>query len=787
MSPLDTKLLRDLWAMKGQAVAIALVIAVGVSLLVMMTGLVNSLDETRNAYYERYRLADVFAPVKRAPERLIDELAELPGVTAVESRVKGSALIDLDGLAVPIRALALSLPDFGEPALNDIYLTDGRRIEPGRAGEAVLLRGFANAHDLRPGDRLSVTMNGARRILDIVGLAQSPEFLYTTAPGEVVPDDARYAVIWMSRTALAAAYDMEGAFNEALMKLGRGASEAAVLAAADRLLDANGGQGAYGLVDLASNRFISEEIDSLRGTAAGVPPVFLAVAAFLLYIAVSRIVEREREQIGLIKAFGYSDLETGWHYFKLIVVIACLGAALGCLLGIGLGRAMIGAYQPYFKFPFLVFELDPAAFVIGFAVSVLAASAGGLVVLRRVFALTPAVAMRPPAPPDYSRTFDLGATFRRVLDQPSRMVARRIARQPLRMAGATVGIAAGMALPVAMLSVMEGFDYTTEVNFAILDRSDAMVTLVQPSAPRVLHELASQDGVISVEGVRYVPVILRHGLEEHRTTVIGLGEQPVLNRALDRQMRPIDMPKRGIVLSKGVADLLDTGVGERVTVEVREGRRPVLELPVAAVAEVLLGSPTYMDLDALNRALREGDRVSTAFLRIDGERSDAVYQTLKDMPMVAGVSRKEETRAALAKIMDEGAGRVRYVMAAIAAIITFGVVYNSARIAFSERARDLASLRVIGFTRGEAAYVLLGELAVVVLAALPLGGLFGYYLIGLMAEGFSTEIYQVPAVFAPQAYGLAVLAVTLSAAVSGLLVKRDLDRADLVAVLKTRE
>lgn len=787
MNPLDRKLLRDLWRMKGQATAIALVIAVGVSLLVMMTGLVNSLDETRKAYYERYRLADVFVPAKRAPDRLLQRLADISSVTAVEGRVTGSALIELEGLDVPVRAQALSLPDYGEPVLNDIYLTAGRRLDTSRTSEIILLRSFALAHSLQPGDSLAVTMNGARRTLDIVGLAQSPEFLYTTAPGEVVPDDSRFAVFWMSRTALGAAYDMEGAFNEALIKTGHGANEAAVIAAADRLLGAYGGLGAYGLEDQASNRFIVEEIAGMRGSSRGVPPVFLGVAAFLLYIAVSRIVQSEREQIGLIKAFGYSDFEAGWHYFKLVLAIAMGGALLGCLMGIGLGRAMVGMYQPYFKFPFLVFELDPASFVIGTGVSVLTASAGGLFVLRQVFALTPAVAMRPPAPPDYSRSLDFGASLKRLLDQPTRMVLRRIQRQPLRMAGAAIGVAAGMALPVAMLSVMEGFDYAMEVNFAVIDRSDAMVTLVQPSAARVTHEIAAVDGVIEVEAVRFVPVILRHGLNDHRTSVIALDDEPQLNRAVDVSLQPIEMPHQGIVLSKGVANLLEIGSGDSLIVEVREGRRPTFEVPVAGIAEVLLGSPTYMDLDVLNRALREGNRVSAVFLQIDEAKSGEVYRTLKDMPMVAGVSLKGDTRSALKKVMDEGAGQVRYVMAAIAAIITFGVVYNSARIALSERSRDMSSLRVIGFTRGETAYVLLGELAIVVLLALPLGGLFGYYLIGLIAEGFSTEIYQVPALFAPQAYGLAVLTVVASAIVSGWLVKRDLDRADLVAALKTRD
>ncbi len=787
MSPLDRKLLRDLWRIKGQAVAIGAVIGVGVLMLVMMTGLVTSLEETRRAYYERYRLADVFAPVTRAPDRLIADLAAISGVSAVEGRVTGSALIDLPGLDLPLQARAVSLPDFGGPRLNDVYLSAGRRLDSGHSSEILLLHSFANAHGLKPGDTLSATMHGARRSFRIVGLAQSPEFLYTTAPGELAPDDSRFGVIWMSRTALAAAYDMEGAFNQALLSLGPGAEPAAALDAVDRLLAPYGGLGAYGLEDQESNRFVSEEISGLRTTSKGVPPIFLAVAAFLLYIVISRMVQSEREQIGLMKAFGYTNVEVGAHYLKLILAIAVGGALAGCLAGIAAGRALIGVYLEYFKFPLLVFRLDPESFVIGVAVSVLAASAGGLIVLRGVFALTPATAMRPPAPPDYSRARRVGRFLNRLLDQPSRMVLRRLTRQPGRMAGAVIGIAAGMALSAAMISILSGFDRTLALTFDVIDRSDVTVTFTDALSDKTILELQRMQGVIEVEPIRIIPAVLRNGLKSYRGAVNGLVAEPRLNRAVDKNVTTIAMRREGVILATALADILDIAPGQTLTVEVREGRQPVLDIPVIGIAETLLGSPAFMELEALNRALREPNRVSGAYLRVDAAHSQSVYRRLKDMPAVAGVSLKADARDAFQKLMDTGAGAMRYIMAAIAAVITFGIVYNAARIAYAERARDLASLRVIGFTRGEVAFVLLGELAAITLIALPTGALLGYYLSFGIAAGFSTDLYQIPAVFTPESYGTAALAVIAAAVASGWLVKRDIDRADLITALKTRE
>ncbi len=787
ISPLDRKLVRDLWRVKGQAMAIAMVIALGVLMLVMMDGLVNSLEETKRAYYERYRLADVFAPVKRAPNHLLAEIAKIPGVASVEGRISGRALINMPDITVPLSAQAVSLPGFGAPRLNDIYLASGRNLDPDHEDEILLLEGFAKVHNLMPGDELSATMNGARRTFKIVGLAQSPEFLFSAPPGEFMPDDARFAVIWMSESALAAAYDLNGAFNEALLSLSRNANLPEITAHVDRLLASSGGFGAYGLQDQVSNRFIFEEIKGLKVSNRVVPPIFLAVAAFLLYIVVSRMIHSEREQIGLLKAFGYSSLEVGSHYFKFILAIAIGGALLGCLLGVLSGRSLLVVYQAYYKFPFLVFQIEPATFFVGFAVSVLSASVGGIFVLRQVFALTPAAAMRPPTPADFSKSAKFGKIAKTLLDQPSRMVIRLLIRQPGRAAGAIIGISSGMALSVAMIGVMGSFDRTLDLNFSIIDRSDVTVSFVHPLLDKTLYELQSMDGVIEVEPFRSIPVVLRNGFNSYRGGISGIIELPRLNRAVDANFKPISLQKGGIILGGTLAQILKISPGENLRIEVLEGRRPILSVPVVGIAETLIGSPAYMELSALNKALKEPNRVSGAYLRIDTDKSEAIYRAIKNMPSVAGVSLKSQAQAAFKKLIDSGAGAIRYIMAAIAGIITFGIVYNSARIAFSERARDLASMRVIGFTKGEAAFVLLGELALITLVALPVGSVLGYYLSFALSAGFSTDLYQIPTIFDPENFGSASIAVLAAAAVSGWLVKRDIDGIDLVSTLKTRE
>ncbi len=787
VSPLDRKLLRDLWRIKGQATAIAFVIATGVLLQVMMSGLVASLTETRRAYYERNNLAQVFAPAVRAPDMALGQLAAIPGVATVTGRVVGRALIDIPGDPVPIQSQAVGLPDSGPQRLNTVYLTDGRLPAENRRDEALLLSGFAAAHGYGLGDDISVTMNGSRRSIRITGLAQSPEFLFVAAPGEMVPDPARYGVIWMRRSALAAAYDMRGAFNQALLTLSRGASEEAVIDAVDRVLEPWGGTGAYLRKDLVSDRFVSEEIEGLATMSRAVPPLFIAVAAFLLYIVVNRIVQAEREEIGLLKAFGYTDREVGAHYVKLLLLIAGAGAVLGCLLGVLAGRAMIPIYTTFYNFPFLVFRPDPVAFVIGVLASLTAASAGSIFVLQRIFALAPAEAMRPPAPADYSKSVTFTGPVGRRLDQPTRIVLRGLARSPWRAMALSAGIAGGMALASGMTTIYGAFDRMMEQSFSVIDRSDATVFFHSPLGEKAAFELARIPGVMAVEPFREVAATLRHERRENRGSVSGLIAEPEMTRAIDDRLAPIPLPARGLVLGEALADILEVGPGDVLSVEVHEGRQPVLEVPVTRVARTLIGAPAYMQLGALNAAMSEPGRISGAHLRVDEARAGAIYRRLKDMPSVAGVSVAENARDSLQKLMDQGAGSARYIMGAVAFIITFGIVYNAARIAQNERARDLASLRLMGFSKGETAFVLLGELAIITLVALPVGSLAGYGLSFLIARGFSSELYQIPAYFDPFSHGFSAGFIVVAAAVSGLLVERDLNRMDLVAVLKSRD
>ena len=787
ISALDRKLLRDLMGMKGQALAIAFVIAGGVSVHLVAAGMLSSLEETRRAYYERYRFADLWAPVVRAPNSLIAEIRAIEGVQAAETRVRAPALFDMPGMEEPATGEIFSLPDAGEPSVNQIYLLRGRLPQPGRRDEAVVLESFAVAHELEIGDTVPATIYGGRETLSVVGIALSPEHVYAIAPGQLVPDDRLYGVLWMGRDALAEAVNQEGAFNETVVRIAYGANESGVIDALDALLEPYGAPGAYGREEHISDAFITSEIDSLRTMGNVLPPIFLLVAAFLVNVVISRLIATERTEIGLMKAFGYSDLAVVAHYMKLVAVVGVLGLVIGGGLGLYMGRLLAGVYTDYYRFPLFLFEADPRVYALVVGITAAAVGGGAAFAVRRAATIVPAEAMMPPPPPDYSKALGAQVTSLKVLDQQTRMILRQIVRFPSRAAFTSVGVAVSGALLIGTLFFIDSIDEMITVYFNVANRHDVQVSFVEPRSRSAYFELLRAPGVLDAEPYRSVAVRLRHGHLEERAGLTGLPLDATLSRMIDTSAAPVVPPPGGLVLSRDLADKLRVDAGATLIVEVTEGRRPVLDVPVAAVTTTFIGSGAHMLIDDLNRLLHEGPVVSGAYLTVDSAATDALYTELKGLPAVASVGLQRVAQRNFTELMDQNIGMSIWIYTIFAGLIAIGVVYNSVRISFAERQRELASLRVLGFSRAEVSYLLLGEIAFLTLLALPVGAALGTALAWSLAQAMSSDLFRMPFVINPPTYGYAGIVVIVVTAVSGLLVRRQLDRMDLVAVLKSRD
>jgi putative ABC transport system permease protein len=786
MRMLDRKLFRDLRRMWAQALAIALVLASGVATFVLASGAYQSLDETRAAYYLRYRFADVFAEVRRAPKSVVGQVQAIDGVATAEARITHLALMDVDGLAEPASALALSIPDFAEPRLNLLHLRQGRLPERDHPDEVTVNEGFAKAHRMHIGSTFKALLNGKKRELRIVGIALSPEFIYALGPGDLMPDDRRFAVLWMSEKALSALFDLDGAFNSLSIKLLPGASQTQVIKDVDDLLARYGGTGAFGRADQLSHAFLDAELRQLDALRRVMPPIFLLVSAFLINITLSRMIALEREQIGLLKALGYGSLAVASHYIKVVLVIMSVGICIGFIAGAWLGKGLTRLYGDFFHFPFLIFRHDPEVYAIAGLVSVAAAVIGALKSVREAVALAPAIAMQPPAPARYRKFLARRAKASMPVSQLTVMALRHMARRPLRAGATSVGIAMAVGLLVTALLSFDSVEQMVEVAFFRTDRQHATLTFTDHKPARASQEVERLPGVMRAEPYRSVAVRLRHEHRSRQVSIIGKRKDMDLSRVLDRDNRPVHLPPYGLVINERIAQLLKVRPGDVLEVEILEGRRGVRSVPVVDVIKSYFGLTAFMDLEAMDR-LMFGSQLTGVHIAYDTLHERALFSAIKSTPGIGSIALQ---RHALARFRETIAQNINYsvtIYVTLAVIIAFGVIYNSARIQFSEHARELASLRVLGFSRTEVSRVLLTELVLLTLIAIPLGWIIGYGFGWLLIQAFSSDLYRVPFTIERATYAKASLVVLAATAASALIVRRRVNSLDLIAVLKTRD
>jgi putative ABC transport system permease protein len=786
VSALDHKAWHDLGRMRGQSAAIAALVACAMGAWVSTGITERAMRRTRDVYYAEQRFADVFATVRRAPEPVAARLAALPGVAEVETRVVSSGRLELpDGHGA--RAVFVSLPDRAPARLNRLSVRAGRALLPDERGAVLVTEGFASANGLVPGSTLAAVVNGKRERLRIAGVALSPEFVYAIGPGMVLPDDRSFGVVWMARADLGAGAGLEGAFNAVAMRLGPGAAEAQVTAAVDRLLDPWGGAGAHGREDQVSNRYLTNEIMELRAIAVVVPALFLGIGAFLLSVIVSRLVAAQRQQIGMLKAIGYSDLAIAAHYAKLVGAVVLAGTGAGALLGLWLGGALARMYASFFRFPFLVYADAPAVLAAGAGLSFVAALAGVAGAVRRAARLPPAEAMRPEPPAPFTGTRLERLLPARRLPPAWKMVLRNLSRRPVRAATSALGIAAAIAVMVLAGALADGLRHVLRLNFEVARREDAVVAFADPSGRDALTELRALPGVRAVEPFRHVAATLRHGTRTYRTELTGLEPGAVLWRVVDVRGRVIPVPPGGLVLSSQLARILGVAAGEDVLVRVHEGRRPVLTLPVAALVDDFVGVSATASLDVLDASLGDGALATGALVALAPGAAAAFEARAAERPRVSGVTLAARARASMDELIATFMDGAVAALSGFALVLAAGVVYNAARVAHAERARELATLQVLGFTEGEVWRILAGELGALVLLAVPLGCGLGVGLVALATRAMSSDLFRLPVIISPGTWLAAVGTVLAASAVLIVLARRWVARVDLVEVLKARE
>lgn len=788
MRALNRKLLRDLWSLKGQVVTIALVIASGITSFIALRGTYESLEACRAAYYERFRLADVFARVKRAPESLLPRLEAVDGVALVETRLAEEVTLPLPGMAHAAYGRLLSLPNGREPQLNALSLVAGRLPARGQDDEVVLLEAFADAQRLSPGARVPAVVNGKLRQLKAVGVATSPEFVYAIRPGAMVDDPKRYAVLWMRRAAMAAAFDLSGCFNDVSVRLQRGANEASVIQRLDKILEPYGADGAYPRKLQLSNRILTDELKQLATLSAMIPIVFLAVAAFLVNLVLGRLIRLQRHELATLKAVGYQNQEIGRHYLGLVAVVMAPGTALGLAGGSWLGSVVTHAYGSVFRLPDLSFSTTPPLATLAVLSGSLAAGTGAWLAVREATRLPPAEAMRPPAPANYRRRRWERPGLATLLGPSALMVLREVLRRPLRTLLSSFGMAGAVALLILGRFGWDSINHYFDTVFRREQRQDLMISFSAPVAPRAASELARWPGVLRAEGMRAVPVRARFQQRMRNSVLLGVPPQHTLRGLLNRRGQLQELPQHGVLLTKTLAEVLGLRLGDRVGLELLQGDRRTVWPTVTGLLDEASGLQVYAPAALVAELAGDEGALSSVLVRVDPRARPEIERRLRESPHVIDVS---DARGDMQRLRETNASFIdlwTVVSVALSTSVLFGVSYNNARIALSARSRDLASLRVLGYSQREVSRILLGGLLVEVGLAVPLGLVLGrYWAAAFMQLAVDPETFRWAVTVTPRTYLMATAVALVAALGSGLLVQRRLRELDLIGVLKTRE
>lgn len=780
-------LIADLKRLWRQGLAISLLLGCGIALFVMSNSSMLSLDRSRQQYYRDHRFGEVFTALVRAPESLADKIADVPGVQEVQTRIVRDVLLDIPDMVEPASCRLVSIDTADDP-MNGIHLLQGRSPVDDDRLEVIVSEMFAAGHDFLPGDSLVCIMGGRKQTLRIVGIGMSPEYVYVVQPGMLITDDRRFGIVWMPRRQMAAAFNMEGAFNNLSIDLRPRASTDEVIARVDHITKPYGGTGAHDRDDQISHRRVADEMSQMKTMAFVTPAIFLSVSAFLFNIVFTRLVNQQTEQIATLRAFGYRPREIGWHYIKMVMLLVFIATAIGWTVGLRLSWWMTSEYVKFFRFPEIDYQFASKHAIAAVGVGASATLIGTFAAIRKAIRLQPAEAMRPATPKEYRGLIAERTGLSKVLSPVGRMVVRRLETNRLATTLSVLGMGLAVAVLVLGSYMQNTIDFVIEFQFEKSQRQDVMLTFVDTLSANSLHDASHLPGVSGVEPFRTVPVRLRNGTRTRRVGLMGLDAAPNLYRILDDHQQPVSFPVRGgLTVSQKMAELLDVQAGDDVWVDILDRRQPSYRVPIAEVFANFTDPSAYLNRHQLHDLLGEGEQFSGAFLSVDSSKVKDLYAAVKQMPTVAGVVDKNAAEASFRDTVSSSSSLMRVVNAVFSGLIALGVIYNCAIIILAERARDLATLRVMGFRRREVEMVLLVELAVITLLSIPVGLPIGYGLSYLTTLALDTETHRFPLIIERSTYSYAAIVIIAAASLSAIYVRRMLSDLDLVAVLKVKE
>lgn len=784
---LKRKLWRDIKANYGAYLACAGVLVIGLMLYVSLSVILENLIFSRDAYYQQYGFADGFARFSKGPATLTREIEDIKGVHRAVGRIVQEAFIYDPSGENTTSVRFVSFNDLNQP-VNRFRIEKGRTPVSGRK-EILVSPAFLKANEYRIGDYIPLIIKGREVKFKITGTAISPEYVYEIPGGHMLaPDPKAFGVAFVPYRTVAPLYNMDGQVNDIVFTLDGGTEFSNVKTTVEKTLGHYGMTGLVPRKDQLSNSMLAQEITGLKGSASTTPVIFLMVAAAILYIMLRRMIEQQRGQIGVLKAFGFSDREIITHYLSYSVLISGIGGFLGGLAGSGLSFSLAKLYQQYYNIPNLSGRFSPEYVAAATLLSVVFGVIAGYQGSKRVTKLSPAEAMRPSAPPMGKNTLvERLNFFWKVLSTRARMAVRNVFRSRQRTVITILGVACAFSMMVAARGMFDSSFYLIDFQYDQVERYDLKVILRQyVDKVEGVSTAKHLDGIDKAEPLLEVPVTLTHRWLKKDTVITGLPKDVTLYRLLTSKGETVKPPRDGLVISAQLAKTLNLKPGDKVTVKPLVGDGEKVQVTVRKVIPQYVGVGSYMDLDSLSTLLKSSPVASSMLVKVAPEKLPLVRKQLQEGRNVLTIQDKTKIKAQFEQLMESNQAS-QYILLFFSFVLGFAIVYNVNLISLSERERELATLMVLGMTEREVGRILLAEQTMLGLAAMFLGVPLGYSMLYGIANASATELFSMPLIVLPESFLVAAAGTVIFILAAQWKVQGKVSNLSMLDVLKQQE
>ncbi len=792
MSALNRKLSRELRQNKALLAAITSIMALGVMAFIYMRSIYFNLSMTQQEYYAQCNMADFSIELKKVPLAELAPIEQLPGVVSIRPRIQFFITVDLPRSEGPLNGLVLSMPDDRTPIINEILLRRGSYFTPQRDNEVIVNDAFARKQGLHPGQSIHLLVNGRSQEFFIVGTAISSEFVYLVGPGSILPDPEHFGVFYIKQRYAEDIFDFAGAANQVLGRLSPQLRDQPdeLLTRMETILDSYGVLSTTPRRDQASNRYLTNEIRGLGVFASIMPTIFLTVAAAVLNVLMSRIIEQQRTIIGTLKAIGYSDRQVFWHYLKFGGLIGVAGAVVGWLLGYYMGNLVTSLYQQFYEFPDLRNRIYPDVYLAGLAISLGCATLGTWHGARTALRLHPAQAMRPKPPATaHAILLERIRWFWRKLSFGWRMGLRNVFRNRLRTAVGLMAAALGAALMVTGFMMQEAMHFLVRFQYEQVNRSDIDLYFKDEQGFPAYTEALGLIGVDYAEPVLEVPCTFRHGHRHKKGAVVGLRRDARLTLPRLNDGSKVAIPVTGLLLTRKMASILAVEVGDTLRMQPIKGLRREVLVPVAEIIDSYVGLAVYAEFGYLNQLIGEESAVSSVQLQVDPrpEVRRALNRSLKEFASLQAVNARSDTVHNFRETLIKTQSIFINLLVLFAGVIFFGSVLNASMIGLAERQREVATLRVLGYGDWQIGALFLRESMLVTMTGTFVGLFLGYALGCYLGRVYDTELFRFPVVLTPGVLGWTLLLAVAFGLAAHAIVQRSIGHTNWLDAMKSAE